>query len=173
MPEAPLQTTGAWFQRPGTLSVPGATFLHAGGTGRLTPIGAGTPTEGWMHYIWEKRDVYLNVAKAPSFLAPGDPECSRLCIAMATCSYVCEREREIALLYSAQHRIVTAADRHWAGGAACVSSKAKVDNGDIVSNPENANGLCRVSTRSWKTAARFPCCRLRPGTATCPRPPYH
>lgn len=63
-------------------------------------IGAGTLTEGWMHCIWEKRDVYLNVAKAPSFLAPGDPECSRLCIAMATCSYV----RETALLYSAQDR---------------------------------------------------------------------
>lgn len=41
--------------------------------------------QGWVHYVREKRDVYLSVAKSPSFLVPGDPERSRLCIAMATC----------------------------------------------------------------------------------------
>lgn len=51
-----------------------------GGWHRLQPV----LSVGWICYIREKRDVYLDVAKAPSFLAPGDPERSRLRIAMAT-----------------------------------------------------------------------------------------
>lgn len=86
----------------------------------------------------EKGAVYLNVAKAPSFLAPGDPERSRLCIAMATCSD--EREREISALLS------TGSWQLWAhtgaGGAACASAKAGVDEGDVIPNSEEANSLC-------------------------------
>lgn len=43
------------------------------------------------------RDVYLNVARAPLFLAPGDPEHSRLYVTIATSS----DERD---LYYAWHR---------------------------------------------------------------------
>lgn len=64
--------------------------------------------KGWICYMREKGAVYLNVAKAPSFLAPGDPERSRLCIAMATCSD--ERKRYLS---SAQHGVTAAVGTHW------------------------------------------------------------
>lgn len=80
----------------------------------------------------------------------------------------CERDREIAVLYSVQHRIVTAADTHWTGGAACVGSKAKVDNGGIVPNPEKASSLCRGCTRSRRL-----CWWANTSFRNHPMPPYH
>lgn len=117
-----------------------------------------------MHYIWEKRDVYLNVAKAPSFLAPGDTEHSRLCIAMATCS----DEREISLLCTGSWQLPASTG---AGEAACTSAKAEVDNGDIILNSKKANSLCSGSMRSWKTAAQRLHCGLTLGSATYLTPP--
>lgn len=93
--------------------------------------------KGWICYMREKGAVYLNVAKAPSFLAPGDPERSRLCIAMATCSM---RERDISALLSMGSWQLWA--HTGAGRAACASAKAEVDEGDIIPNSEEANSLC-------------------------------
>lgn len=81
----------------------------------------------------------------------------------------CDREREIAVLYSAQHRIVTAADTHTGQVEQLMrAARQKWTMQTLSQNPEKANSLCRGCIRRWKTAAR-----LISGSATCPTPPYH
>lgn len=77
-----------------------------------------------MRCVREKRDVYLNVAKAPSFLVAGDPERCRLRIAMATCY------GEGDLLCSAP--AVAATAHAGAGGAARASAKAGGHEADLA-----------------------------------------
>lgn len=122
--------------------------------------------QGWMRYIREKGDVYLNVAKAPSFLAPGDPERSRLCIAMATCS----DERES----SARHWVVAAAGTRW--GRQSSSCKCRGRSGQRGHHPKLRRGNQLVQREQEELEVcmtQGPHSRLTQGSASCPVLPAH
>lgn len=61
---------------------------------------------------------------------------------------------------------MTAANTHWAGGAVCVSSKAKVNSGDIVLNPEKGKQFVQ------RVHEELEDCR-KANTRLSPTPSYH
>lgn len=119
------------------LPAPRAVLSQAWDKGRPASIVASAVTRVDV-YIREKGDVFLDVAKAPSFLAPGDPERSRLNIAMATCY----NKRELTLLCSA-----CGCSSWWThagtGGEAPTSAKGGAVKWDIVLNSRRESRLLK------------------------------